>query len=93
MSRFHQNFIKYISSKFDSTIDEGIVERETERDDNIEMSTYISQITTISMQYLKCKSRAQVQLHAVPLITKENIKEFRIVRFVLYSATFYSTDN
>ena len=39
MSRFHKNFIKYISSKFDSTIDEDIVERETERDDNIEMST------------------------------------------------------
>ena len=39
MSRFPQNFIKYISSKFDSTIDEDIVERETERDDNIEMST------------------------------------------------------
>ena len=90
---FKQNFIKYISSKFDSTIDEDIVERETERDDNIEMSTYISQITTISMQYFKCKSRAQVQLHAVPLITRENIKEFRIVRFVLYSETFYSTDN
>ena len=50
-------------------------------------------MTTISMQYFKCKSRAQVQLHAVPLITRENIKEFRIVSFVLYSATFYSTDN